>query len=122
MKIKLLLTSLVVILFAGFGFSQTGQATGYYLGTGTGADVANQGISCASCHSANGIASPKWDTWKNTLHAVATDTGFSQSNHFGYSCLRCHASGWNDTAVTFGADEYVKLDTTVITKLLSNRC
>jgi len=112
MKLKLLLTSLVVILFAGFGLSQ-GQATGYYLGTGTGADVANQGISCASCHSANGIASPKWDTWKNTLHAVATDTGFSQSNHFGYSCLRCHASGWNDTAVTFGADEYVKLDTTV---------
>ena len=109
MKIKLLLTSLVVILFAGFGLSQ-GQATGYYLGTGTGADVANQGISCASCHSANGIASPKWDTWKNTLHAVATDTGFSQSSHFGYSCLRCHASGWNDTAVTFGADEYVVQD------------
>ena len=114
MKVKLLFTSLLVIAAYTLGFAQnTGDSTGYYLGTGTSADIANQGMSCASCHTANGIASPKYDTWKNTLHAVATDTGFSQSSHFGFSCLNCHASGWNTNAVTFGADEYVVMDTTL---------
>ncbi len=111
MKIKLLFTSIIIILAYSIGFSQ-GQATGYVLGTGTDADVANEGISCASCHSEKGFASPKWDAWKKTRHSFATDSGFAQSSHFGYSCLPCHTTGWNDTAVTFGADEYVKMDTT----------
>ena len=94
------------------GYSQ-GQATGYYLGVGTDADVSTQGISCASCHSAKGIATPKWDSWKETRHSFATDSGFAQSSSFGFNCLPCHTSGWNTSAITFGADEYVVKDTTL---------
>jgi hypothetical protein len=111
MKIKLLLTFTITIIAFTFAFGQ-GQATGYVLGVGTGADVVNQGVSCASCHSANGIATPKWDSWKETRHSFATDSGFAQSNHFGFNCLPCHTTGWNTSAITFGADEYVKLDST----------
>jgi Secretion system C-terminal sorting domain/Cytochrome c554 and c-prime len=116
MKIKILFTFLAIILAYTLGFCQ-GQATGYYLGVGTSADVNSPGISCASCHTAQGIGTPKYDTWKSTRHAIATDstygTGFFKSTSFGYNCLSCHTSGWNTSAITFGADEYVVKDSTL---------
>lgn len=108
MKIKILLPAL--ILLTGFTFAQTQR---YYLGTGNAADFANPGYSCASCHISGGIASPKYDEWKNTNHFIATDSGYAQSTHFGYSCLRCHATGWDTGKDNFGADEYVVQDTTL---------
>ncbi len=112
MKIKLLISAFVIILVSAFTF---GQTKNYYLGTGTDADISNQGISCASCHTAKGIASPKYDTWKFTKHSFATDSGYAQSNHFGYRCLKCHTTGWDPTDTTgyFGADQYVVQDTSL---------
>lgn len=107
MKIKLLFSIMITIFVSSLAFSQN-----FYLGVGTDADIANQGTSCASCHNANGIASPKWNSWKNTLHGVAQDTAFSQSGSFQFTCLRCHTTGWDTNKLNYGADEYFVKDTT----------
>jgi len=108
MKIKFLISAL--ILLTGFTLGQTQK---FYIGTGQGPDYSNPGYSCSSCHASGGIASPKFDEWKTTNHSIATDSGYAQSTHFNYSCLRCHATGWDTSKDNFGADEYVVQDSTL---------
>ena len=101
MKIKLLLTVFTIILISSIAFSQD-----YYLGVGNGSEP--QGTSCSSCHQVGNIAEPIYNSWKLTKHAQAYD---SLKNILNYSCLKCHTTGWNDTLTNYGADEYVKADT-----------
>ncbi|MGA9291422.1 MAG: T9SS type A sorting domain-containing protein [Ignavibacteriaceae bacterium] len=106
-KILLLFLSLI------FGTSLAlSQVQNYYLGTGTPADEAP--TSCASCHTAGSTAreTPYYDTWKLTKHAQAQDSISVTNSHFGYDCLRCHNVGWDPAVDNYGADEYVKEDTT----------
>lgn len=111
MKIKLLFPALLIISLSITIYSQNQN---YYLGAGKSADTSTPGISCASCHSAGGIATTMYNEWKQTNHSIATDSGYAQSTHFGYSCLRCHTTGWDITKTNYGADEYVIQDTTVV--------
>ena len=101
MKIKLLITALTIILSTSMALSQD-----YYLGVGNGNEP--QGKSCSSCHQIGNIAEPIFNSWKLTKHAQAYD---SLKNILSYSCLKCHTTGWNDTVTNYGADEYVKADT-----------
>ncbi len=105
MKIKLFTTLLGILFVSSVALSQN-----FYLGVGTSSDV--QGTSCASCHTANNIAAqdPYYDTWKFTKHAQAYD---SLKTILNYSCLQCHTTGWDTSVVNYGADEYVKQDTSV---------
>src|ERR1035438_10799536 len=64
MKTNLLLFTIILLSVSGILFS---QETNYYLGTGNGSEP--QARSCASCHQSGNIGSPKYDTYKNTLHA-----------------------------------------------------
>ena len=101
MKIKLVTTLSVIILAAALSFGQD-----YYLGVGNG--TGPQGYSCSSCHTAGNIGQPVYDTWKLTKHAQAYD---SLKSALSYACLQCHTTGWNTSAVNYGADEYVVQDT-----------
>ena len=101
MKIKLLITVFTIILSTSIALSQD-----YYLGVGNGSEP--QGTSCSSCHQIGNIAEPIFNSWKLTKHAQAYD---SLKNILSYSCLKCHTTGWNDTVTNYGADEYVKADT-----------
>ena len=103
MKINLITTLFAVMLLSSIALSQN-----FYLGVGTSSDV--QGTSCASCHTSNNIAAqdPFYDTWKFTKHAQAYD---SLKTILSYSCLQCHTTGWDTSVVNYGADEYVKKDT-----------
>jgi predicted CXXCH cytochrome family protein len=101
MKIKLLFAAFIIILTSSIAFSQD-----YYLGVGNGTEP--QGTSCSSCHQVGNIAEPIYNSWKLTKHAQAYD---SLKNILRYSCLKCHTTGWNDTVTNYGADEYVKADT-----------
>ncbi len=105
MKQKILFTVFLVLSLFTLSFSQN-----YYLGVGDTTDV--QGTSCATCHYNGGIGAPKFEEWKNTLHAVAMDSNIANT-HFGFACLRCHNTGWDTDNINYGADEYVKQDTTV---------
>ncbi len=108
MKIKLLTIAFFIFLTSPFLMSQTL----YYLGTGNGTEA--QGTSCASCHKTGGIAQPegvegKFNEWKTTAHSTAQDS--MKNTHFGYDCLQCHNTGWDPNTTNYGADEYVKKDT-----------
>jgi predicted CXXCH cytochrome family protein len=103
MKRTLLLIALFLFSTSGILFS---QETNYFLGTGNGSEP--QGRSCASCHQSGNIGSPKYDTYKNTLHAMAFD---SLKSILSYDCLSCHTTGWAPFILSYGADEYVKKDT-----------
>ncbi|MDR3610187.1 MAG: cytochrome c3 family protein [Ignavibacteriaceae bacterium] len=104
MNRNLLLTAIFLLTASGILFS---QETNYYLGTGNGSEP--QGRSCASCHQSGNIGSPKYDTYKNTLHAVSYD---SLKTMLSYDCLSCHTTGWIPGPATYGADEYVLKDST----------
>ncbi len=104
MKMKLLITIFTIILSSSFALSQD-----YYLGVGNGSEP--QGKSCSSCHQLNNIAEPIFNSWKLTKHAQAYD---SLKSRLSYTCLKCHTTGWNDTVTNYGADEYVKADTTAL--------
>ena len=106
---KILLLFLTFLIGTSLAFSQEQK---YYLGTGTPSDQAL--TSCASCHSAGLTAreTPYYDTWKLTKHAQAMDSISATNSHFGYDCLGCHNVGWDTSIVNYGADEYVKEDTT----------
>ncbi len=100
MNFKLLLTLLALLFTSSIAISQN-----YYLGTENG------NPSCSSCHTqGNANISPIYDTWKYTAHATAQDS-MANNPGFGYSCLQCHNTGWNPSTDNYGADEYVKLDT-----------
>ncbi len=101
MKIKLLITFLTIILASSMAFSQD-----YYLGVGNGTQP--QGTSCSSCHQLGNIGEPIYNSWKLTKHAQAYD---SLKNILSYSCLQCHTTGWDTSIANYGADEYVKADT-----------
>ena len=103
MKRKLLLVTILLLSISGLLFS---QETNYYLGTGNGSET--QARSCASCHQTGNIGSPKYDTYKNTLHAASYD---SLKSILSYDCLSCHTTGWNPAIISYGADEYIKKDT-----------
>ena len=100
MNFKLLLTLLAFLFTSSIAISQN-----YYLGTENGTTT------CSTCHTKGNNISPIYDTWKYTAHATAYD---SLKNHpgFGYSCLQCHTTGWNPDVNNYGADEFVKKDTT----------
>ncbi len=104
MKQKILIAAFLVLSTFTFTFGQN-----YYLGVGDSTSV--QGTSCASCHYQGGIASPKFEEWKHTLHAEAQDS--INNSHYGFACLRCHNTGWDTDNMNYGADEYVVQDTTV---------
>lgn len=104
MKRNLLFFTIFFLSASGILFS---QETNYYLGTGNGSEP--QARSCASCHQTGNIGSPKYDTYKNTLHAVAYD---SLKSELTYDCLSCHNTGWNPAIIAYGADEYVREDST----------
>jgi len=99
---------IMIFLVSGILYSQNER--NYYLGTGNGSEP--QGYSCSSCHQSGNIGSPKFDTYKNTLHSVAYDSIAANTPGWGFNCISCHTTGWDPTQVQFGADEYVKLDTT----------
>jgi predicted CXXCH cytochrome family protein len=103
MKSMLLSILIFFITTSGLVFS---QESNFYLGTGNGSEP--QGRSCASCHQSGNIGTPKYDTYKNTLHAVAYD---SLNSILSYDCLSCHTTGWIPTRANYGSDEYVKKDT-----------
>jgi predicted CXXCH cytochrome family protein len=104
MKRKLLLIVIFLLSTAGLSLS---QEINYYLGTGNGSEPQN--TSCSSCHQSGNIGSPKYDTYKNTLHAWAYD---SLKTVLTYDCLSCHTTGWVPGQNNYGADEYVLEDTT----------
>ncbi len=106
---KILLLFLTFIIGPSFAYS---QEQSYYLGTGTPDDPAP--TSCASCHTAGSTAreTPYYDTWKLTLHAQAQDSVSATNTHFSFDCLRCHNVGWDPAVDNYGADEYVKKDST----------
>jgi predicted CXXCH cytochrome family protein len=107
MKKNLLLFTILLLSASRILFSQQLTETNYYLGTGNGSEP--EARSCASCHQTGGIGSPKYDTYKNTLHAVAYD---SLKFELTYDCLSCHNTGWKPNLIVYGADEYIKKDTT----------
>jgi predicted CXXCH cytochrome family protein len=104
---KSLLLLFTLILGSSLVYSQDQS---YYLGTGTPDDPAP--TSCASCHTAGSTAreTPYYDTWKLTKHAQAMDSVAATNTHFTYDCLRCHNTGWDPSITNYGADEYVKED------------
>jgi hypothetical protein len=106
MKTMFQFTLTLILFVSGIIVSQTER--NYYLGTGNGSEP--QGYSCASCHKTGNIGSPKYDTYKNTLHATAFDS-IKSTPGFGYNCLSCHTTGWDPTKTQFGADEYIRQDT-----------
>lgn len=108
MKRTILSSFIMIFLVSGMLSAQNEQ--NYYLGTGNGSEP--QGYSCSSCHQSGNIGSPKYDTYKNTLHAVAYDSIAASTPGWGFNCVTCHTTGWDPSQVQFGADEYVKLDTT----------
>jgi predicted CXXCH cytochrome family protein len=97
---------LAILFITGISYSTFGQ--NFYLGVGTESDPQN--TSCASCHKTDGIATPVYNQWKNTRHAVAQDA--VTNPYYGYDCLKCHNTGWDPNTVNYGADEYVIKDTT----------
>ncbi len=101
MKQKILFTAVLVL--AAFSFA---AAQNYYLGVGD--ENSPQISACAGCHKTDGIASPIYEQWKNTLHAEAQDSIFN--SHYGFACLSCHNTGWDTENENYGADEYVVLD------------
>ena len=108
MNIKLLSTALLFFIASPFILGQN-----YYLGVGNGNDA--QGTSCSSCHKTGGIGQPpgvtgKYNEWKTTAHSWAQDS-LSSNPAFGYDCLQCHNTGWDTGIDNYGADEYVKKDT-----------
>jgi predicted CXXCH cytochrome family protein len=98
MKRSLLFFALLFFIGTSVIYSQS-----FYLGVGTPADLQN--TSCASCHSTSGITSPIYNDWITTRHSVAQDS--ASSSFYGYSCLKCHNTGWDITIDNYGADEYV---------------
>lgn len=102
-KFSILVT--VLVLASTLTYSQN-----YYLGVGVPSDPINS--SCASCHRTGGSASPTYNDWITTKHSFAMDS-LASLPYFGYSCLKCHNTGWDETIVNYGADEYVMQDTTL---------
>ena len=45
------------------------------------------------------------DDWMGTLHAKAHPSTPANS-HYGYSCMRCHTTGWDTSVKNNGADEF----------------
>lgn len=82
--------------FLVFCFSLSYAQDGYYIGVYN----SNTGQSCSDCHSEEITA------WEGTGHAIAQDS--VSSDHYGYSCLQCHNTGWNPDVNNGGADEYVE--------------
>lgn len=103
MNLKLLLTLLAFISISSIAICQN-----YYLGTDNGAGS----LTCSSCHTAtySNLAPPVYDTWKYTAHAKAQDS--LTSSHYGYACLQCHNTGWDTSKANYGADDFVKYDST----------
>jgi len=63
--------------------------------------VGDNANNCSPCHD------PAIAKWTETKHAIAQDSlAFLQ-----IYCLECHNTGWNDTLINYGADEYVAVDT-----------
>ena len=96
MNLKLLSTLLAFILTSSIAICQN-----YYLGTENGSPT------CSSCHTQGTNVSPIYDTWKLTPHAKAYD---ANAKILSYSCLQCHTTGWDTTVTNYGADEFVKID------------
>lgn len=90
----LIQTVLLLLVATSFMFAQ-----GTYLG------VYNSSISmsCSSCHAT------EIQSWAATAHAKAQDNVVSNT-FFGYDCLKCHNTGWDETTVNGGADEFVTKD------------
>ncbi len=86
------------------GMTEPTVAENFYMGVGAASDAA--GSSCASCHNANSFASPVFDEWTQTKHAIAQDS----LAFLTYSCLSCHNTGWDTEKDNHGADEYVMED------------
>ena len=96
---KLFFTTFFVIVIWSVG-STFGQ--NYYFGVGTPSDPPN--TSCASCHNLQFGAPAPYEDWITTKHSYAMD---SLAGTLGYSCLKCHNTGWDPSVVNYGADEYV---------------
>ena len=90
----LIQTVLLLLVATTFVFAQ-----GTYLG------VYNSSISmsCSSCHAT------EIQSWAATAHAKAQDNVVSNT-FFGYDCLKCHNTGWDESTVNGGADEFVTKD------------
>jgi len=99
MKRAVLSFCIMIFLVSGNLF---GQEQNFYLGTGNGTEP--QGYSCSSCHQSGNIGSPKFDTYKNTLHAQAYDSIAASTPGWGFNCVSCHTTGWDVTQLQFGAD------------------
>ena len=86
MKNLLLLATAVTLFFSANIFAQDN----YYIGLDA---------TCTGCHG------PIVEAWEGTGHAIAQDS--VSNDHYGYSCLECHNTGWNPDVTNYGADEYV---------------
>jgi predicted CXXCH cytochrome family protein len=87
MKSTALLAVLVLILAPSTLLGQN-----FYLG--------NVDTECSTCHGS------QLTSYLNTGHA----TSFDDIPFLGYSCLRCHTTGWDESVANYGADEYVMED------------
>ncbi|QQS37668.1 MAG: T9SS type A sorting domain-containing protein [Ignavibacteriales bacterium] len=63
--------------------------------------------SCKTCHN-NLNFDYVYDKWVGTQHAISTQKGVDgiSSSHFGASCLKCHATGYDANAVNDGFDDF----------------
>ena len=96
MKPTALLAVLVLILAPSTLLGQN-----YYLG--------NSDTECATCHG------PVVASYLATGHAES----FDDIPFLGYSCLRCHTTGWDDLVDNYGADEYANA---LINRVLKETC
>lgn len=62
--------------------------------------IGSSNPTCTACHS--GVLT----SWAATKHATAQADG-AASAFYGYSCLKCHNVGFDESVVNGGADEYV---------------
>lgn len=83
---------LILVLIAAGTLSAQDR---FYLGV----DNPNVTPACSNCHS-DDIAQ-----WEQTGHATAHTA--LDNDHYGYSCLECHNTGWDPNVVNGGADEFV---------------
>lgn len=104
MKSRTILSLLTAMLLMVVTYGQDK----YYFGTGDANSFPGQ--SCAGCHKQNGAATPIYNEWSQTRHAVAQDSVNSQ--FYNYSCMGCHNTGWDPNIANYGADEYVVYDST----------
>jgi len=72
--------------------------------------VGNVEENCVTCHENEALGGTQLTKWTETRHAIAQDS--VNSSHYGFYCLKCHNTGWDQSADNFGADEFVMQDTT----------